>query len=54
MDDSKINDSVALSSANSATNSNKTAIGTSSAVTVNASSEKVKDTIKEETAALKD
>lgn len=53
-DDSKINDSVALSGANPVTNPNKTAIGASSAVTVNASSEKVKDNIKEETAALKD
>lgn len=53
-EDTKISDSVSLNSG-SATNSNKAAtIGTSSAATVNAATEKVKDNIKEETAALKD
>lgn len=54
-DDPKISDSVSLSSgANPSTNSSKAAIGASPAVTVNVASEKVKDGIKEETAALKD
>ncbi|KAJ8917990.1 hypothetical protein NQ315_011443, partial [Exocentrus adspersus] len=54
-DDAKIADSVALTSANPATVPGKAALtGTSAAATVNAASEKVKDNIKEETAALKD
>lgn len=54
-DDSKMNENVALSSANSASNTNKTpTIGTNPANAVNSPSEKVKDNIKEETAALKE
>lgn len=54
-EDSKINENVALSSTNSPSGTAKTAtIGTSSANSVNSPSEKVKDNIKEEPAALKE
>lgn len=50
-----MNENVALNSANSTSNTNKTpTIGTNPANAVNSPSEKVKDNIKEETAALKE
>lgn len=52
-DDSKMGDGVSLSGANPP-GAGKSAMGAASAVAVNAPSEKVKDNIKEETAALKD
>lgn len=52
-DDSKMNDNTLTSSANSASGVNKSSIGTNCSPNMNAT-EKVKDNIKEETAALKD